>query len=635
MALQETQGGVEIKPHRNTHDYQVVENLSFPIYHPDWGADEEVLLLEAIDQYGLGNWGGIAEHVGGKTAAQCREHYFQVYIDHDNIPFPRPTPEMDHVNIDECIRRARQGLARSQYRGNGAPAAPGLEVRGVSEPPGAPSPTADGAAEDGDRPADAATPAGDQAGAVEGSGAGPLGQNVADGEAGHGAGAASGKGLKRQRHEQQVAEEQAAAAHDGAAAPGAHVATGGRSMHHEPAQQPGGSTAGSKAPRVDSGTDKPCGSDATGFHAKRMEFDPEFDNDAECIVADMEFAETDSPQDVQLKVQMLMLYNRRLDERERRRTLVLERGLLNTAAAQALEKKRNSQEKDLVARMRVFARYQPQPMHEEFVEGLLLEARLRTRIAELREYRRNGIRTFADAEVYDTEKRRQKAAADAAIAAANAVHGQPYGGPGRGGFGAAIKGGRGAGAAGMLPQGFGPVGDDGMPPGLPPPSAAAASSSSTVASSAFDQSRPAVSVPMGRGAASTLAMWRAKRGVPLDITCLPGVELLSARERELCAANRLLPAHYLALKDIMLRDCEQNGAITRQEARTFFRLDPTRSLKIYDLLVSCGWVKGSGPAKPASGGGERLRAITAGGELEGEEGGGGDAMDMDEQGGDE
>lgn len=29
--------GVEITPHKNHHDYQVVENLSFPLYHPDWG----------------------------------------------------------------------------------------------------------------------------------------------------------------------------------------------------------------------------------------------------------------------------------------------------------------------------------------------------------------------------------------------------------------------------------------------------------------------------------------------------------------------------------------------------------------------------------------------------------------------
>lgn len=29
--------GVEIAPHRNTHDYRVVDNLSFPILDPEWG----------------------------------------------------------------------------------------------------------------------------------------------------------------------------------------------------------------------------------------------------------------------------------------------------------------------------------------------------------------------------------------------------------------------------------------------------------------------------------------------------------------------------------------------------------------------------------------------------------------------
>jgi hypothetical protein len=65
---------------------------------------------------------------------------------------------------------------------------------------------------------------------------------------------------------------------------------------------------------------QPSGSyDATGFHAKRMEFDPEYDNDAETIVADMEFSEFDNPADVQLKLQMLMLYNRCVGSRGRRR----------------------------------------------------------------------------------------------------------------------------------------------------------------------------------------------------------------------------------------------------------------------------------------------------------------------------
>lgn len=32
-----------------THRYRVVDDLSFPLLHPDWGADEELLLLEGID----------------------------------------------------------------------------------------------------------------------------------------------------------------------------------------------------------------------------------------------------------------------------------------------------------------------------------------------------------------------------------------------------------------------------------------------------------------------------------------------------------------------------------------------------------------------------------------------------------
>lgn len=45
------------------------------------------------------------------------------------------------------------------------------------------------------------------------------------------------------------------------------------------------------------------------------------------------------------------------------------------------------------------------------------------------------------------------------------------------------------------------------------------------------------------------------------------------------------------------------------QARTFFRLDPGRALRIYDLLASCGWVNtggqgaAGGPGAAASGGG--------------------------------
>ncbi|KAG2489501.1 hypothetical protein HYH03_011953 [Edaphochlamys debaryana] len=765
--------GVEIKPHKNTHDYSVVENLSFPIFHPDWGADEEILLLEAIDQYGLGNWGGVSEHVGGKTPAQCRVHFMQIYIDCPTMPLPTPAPEMDQVDIQACIARARMGFSREPHRAGpstgGAGAAAGSELRAASEPPtaaNAASPSVDGGAggeeAGGDRPADAATPApeGDAAGGASGSGP----------QAVPGASPSGGKGMKRHRHDQAAAE--AAAGAQGAAAAAAHHAqTGGRSMHHEPPTGGAGGTSG-KAPRAEGGAAEGGGRseradpthsrpynatgsyDATGFHAKRMEFDPEYDNDAECVVADMEFSEYDSPADVALKVQMLQLYNKRLDERERRRSFVLERGLLSSRSSQAVERRRNTQERDLHARMRVFARYQPQAAHEEFVEGLLLEARLRTRIAELREARRNGIRTLGDADVYETEKRRQKAAADAAAAAANAQAGQPYSTAGRGGAAAAAKAARAAAAAGGLapPPGFTPPplggvlpslgsgsgsagpSDEAMsialggpaavaaaqaqqssqqaqamaaaaqqaataaaaaaaaataqaqaaaanvaqqPPGPAQQQAAqvaaqaqaqaqqagahaaataaaaqmqahaaaaamaaaaaaqqAASAAAAQAAAAYELSRPAASVPMGRGAGAALALWRSRRGVPLDISALPGVELLSSRERELCAGVRLLPAHYLSLKDMLLRDCEKHGATTRHEVRSFFRLEPSRALRLFDTLAAAGWVAGGPPGggKGSLGGGGGLRALTAGGEAEGDEATGGEGMDVDDGG---
>lgn len=48
-------------------------------------ADEEVLLLEGIDNYGLGNWEAVAGHVATKDQAECRGHYTQVSRVHSHV----------------------------------------------------------------------------------------------------------------------------------------------------------------------------------------------------------------------------------------------------------------------------------------------------------------------------------------------------------------------------------------------------------------------------------------------------------------------------------------------------------------------------------------------------------------------
>ena len=66
-----------------------------------------------------------------------------------------------------------------------------------------------------------------------------------------------------------------------------------------------------------------------GYLPKRGDFEQEYDMDAELLLADMEFFEDDTPENIELKNSVIELYNARLDERIRRKKFVIDRGLLN------------------------------------------------------------------------------------------------------------------------------------------------------------------------------------------------------------------------------------------------------------------------------------------------------------------
>jgi len=87
--------GVEISPHKNNHAYQVMDQLTFPIFDEEWGADEELALLEAVEMYGIGNWHECAEHVITKNQYQCEKHYFSTYINVPTYPLPDITKHFD------------------------------------------------------------------------------------------------------------------------------------------------------------------------------------------------------------------------------------------------------------------------------------------------------------------------------------------------------------------------------------------------------------------------------------------------------------------------------------------------------------------------------------------------------------
>jgi hypothetical protein len=75
-------------------------------------------------------------------------------------------------------------------------------------------------------------------------------------------------------------------------------------------------SVGVKKPRY-SADEGPSLTELSGYNAKRHEFDPEYDNDAEQALAEMEFKETDSETDRELKLRVLHIYLSRFVKSEK------------------------------------------------------------------------------------------------------------------------------------------------------------------------------------------------------------------------------------------------------------------------------------------------------------------------------
>ncbi|ONM09340.1 Transcriptional adapter ADA2b, partial [Zea mays] len=155
-------------------------------------------------------------------------------------------------------------------------------------------------------------------------------------------------------------------------------------------------SVGVKKPRY-SADEGPSLTELSGYNAKRHEFDPEYDNDAEQALAEMEFKETDSETDRELKLRVLRIYLSRLDERKRRKEFILERNLL---FPNPLEKDLTNEDREVYHRYKVFMRFLSKEEHEALVRSVIEERKIRRRIQELQECRSAGCRTLAEAKIH-------------------------------------------------------------------------------------------------------------------------------------------------------------------------------------------------------------------------------------------
>ena len=99
------------------------------------------------------------------------------------------------------------------------------------------------------------------------------------------------------------------------------------------------------------------------------------------------------------------IYNKKLDERNKRKRFTIDRGLVDFKKQQQQERKRTKEERDLVARLRIFARFQTAEEHEALVDGLIKARKLRSQIALYQHYRRMGVRTLEQGRAYEVERK--------------------------------------------------------------------------------------------------------------------------------------------------------------------------------------------------------------------------------------
>ncbi len=59
--------GVSLGEHEAGHRYRVADCLLLPLFCKEWTAQEELMLLEGIEKYGLGNWKIITEYINAST----------------------------------------------------------------------------------------------------------------------------------------------------------------------------------------------------------------------------------------------------------------------------------------------------------------------------------------------------------------------------------------------------------------------------------------------------------------------------------------------------------------------------------------------------------------------------------------
>lgn len=462
----------------SSHPYRVIEQNSFPIYDEEWGADEELLLLEGCESYGIGSWADIADHIGGyRTKDEVREHYEKVYLNSSKFPLPERCSPKDTSLAMATSREEFQ--ARKKRRIEERKEA----IKNAPPPPPKTKPTA--------------------------------------------------------------------------SVPSCH--------------------------------------EVQGYMPGRLEFETEYANEAEEAVQLMQFEPGDGinpvtgqlEPEMELKLTVMHIYNARLTQRVERKKVIFEHNLLDYRENSKLDKKRSKDERDILNKAKPFARIMNHDDFEEFNQGLIDELNMRQAIAQLQEWRNNGIGDLRSGEKYEQEKtqRMQKSI--------------PMGSMDRERLAVQQRGNK-------------------QQPAPEPPSGAALLVAPELPIR-LAHKRPGGSLMNGdpakllngdhtngtNGINGAIVVngvdHKPPKHTPQPITGLtplsltqenpPDLHLLTAEEVRLCEVCRMKPKPYLMMKAEVIREaCKANGSLKKKQVKEISRLDSRKCGVIFECMVAWGYI---------------------------------------------
>mgnify|MGYP001762330625 CR=1 FL=1 len=580
--------GAEVGQHKAWHDYRVIEQHAYPIVCADWGADEELLLIDGCQIYGLGNWADIADHIGNRTKEEVEEHFIAVYVEGRNgtpdgdrraeaavdawraeqaalgnepgpgeerLPLVGPDTHFKSDMSAEAFQEQRRERIERLRKAQAAyvPLKPGTTKPLVSQPTmhselGGFMP---GRLEfEQEYEQDAEHLVKDmEFGRVYSFGGSEMPsewealgtQGVTQG---HRRMEASGRGGPVQEkaavHSDPSDEE-----NENETFADAQDSTAPEAQKREQSATPSGAPADGASGAADGaggatdgtgGSTDGAGGAADGAAAGGTDAGAPGGGSGGTGETDDRAPDWDEdPADLGLKLAVLDMYEERLDRRARKKHFLFERNLVDYRRNLAAERRRPKEERELLARVKHFATMQTAEDFETFYAGLCYEEALKRAVRQLQQYRRMGVTTLADAARYDRESaertKRLLAAAEGSLSS------------------------------------------------LPPPMSAAS----------------------GRGRAR-------ERGTPADdelgtpgaaerpeqmfsFASAPGIQLLTPAEQRLCAALHILPQPFLVVKAAFLTSCYvQDKALTLEHLQRLVRVSPIKLSRVYDFFRQHGYL---------------------------------------------